>query len=100
MLRLSRYEATHLERYTVYISQRYHNELHVCSLLRGRVVGVVPCVGAYSTERHPFGVTYEYMDGFDLKQYLRNEPYVGKLKLVPVALHAFSVNHLTFLDFS
>ncbi|KAF9644639.1 kinase-like protein [Thelephora ganbajun] len=36
----------------------------------------------YSTETHPFGLIYEYMDGLDLGQYLRNEPNVGRLELL------------------
>jgi len=43
---------------------------------------VVPLVGVYSTESHPFGLIYEYMEGLDLKQHLRNQPNVGKLELV------------------
>lgn len=39
-------------------------------------------MGAYSTDAHPFGLVYDYLDGLDLKQYLRNEPNVGRLKLV------------------
>ena len=81
--------ATYPERYTVDILQRYCNEVRVCSLLCNRDVGVAMFVGAYSTEAHPFGLIYEYMDGLDLKQYLTNEPYVGKLKLVQFPFHAF-----------
>lgn len=43
---------------------------------------MVPLVGVYSNEAHPFSLVYEYMDGCDLKQYLRNNPNVGGLKLV------------------
>jgi serine/threonine protein kinase len=43
----------------------------------------VPLVGVYTTEAHPFGLVYEYMDNLDLKQYFRSEHNVGRLKLVP-----------------
>ena len=79
-------------------SQRYYNEVHVCNLLRHRGVGVVAFVGAYNTEAHPFGLIYEYMDGLDLKQYIRDKPYVKRLKLVQVPLPAFSVTYLTLLE--
>jgi len=45
---------------------------------------VVPLGGVYSTEAHPFGLIYEYADGLDLKQYLRNEPNADRLELVPI----------------
>ena len=48
-------------------------------------------VGAYSTDTHPFGLVYEYMDSLDLKQYLRNEPNVGRLKLVIISFHPLSL---------
>ena len=60
-----------------------HNLLH-----RGDV-DVVPLVGVYSTETHPFGLIYEYMEGLDLKQHLRNQPNVGTLELV-IAPHTHS----------
>ena len=75
-------------------SQRYYNEVYICNLLHHEGVGVVVLLGLYSTEAHPFGLIYEYMDGLDLKQYLKNEPYVGRLKLVHVSSHAFSIAHL------
>ena len=56
---------------------------------------MVALVGVYSTEAHPFGLIYEYLDGLDLKQYLRNEPHVGGLKLVHIPYHVFHINHLT-----
>jgi len=62
--------------------QRFYNEVHVWTLLHGRDANVVPLLGVYSTETHPFGLVYEYMDGLDLKQYLGNDPNVGRLKLV------------------
>ena len=64
------------------VLQRFQTEVHVCDFLHHRAVAVVPFVGVYSTEEHPFGLIYEYMDGLDLKQYLRNEPNARKLKLV------------------
>lgn len=67
--------------------QRFQNEVHVCDFLHHRARGVVPFVGVYSTEEHPFGLVYEYMDGLDLKQYLRNEPNAQKLKLVLIPLY-------------
>ncbi|KAF9647228.1 kinase-like protein [Thelephora ganbajun] len=50
----------------------------------------------YSTETHHFGLVYEYMNGLDLRQYLRNEPNVGRLKLLTEI--ARSVNSLHDLD--
>ena len=70
-------------------SQRFHNEVHVWALLHQQDINVVPLVGVYSTDDHPFGLVYEYMDGLDLKQHLRNEPNMGRrLKLVPVPTSA------------
>ena len=73
--------------------QRFHNEVHVHSLLH-KDVDVVPLVGVYSTEAHPFGLIYEYMDGLDLKQYLRNQPNVERAKVVLVPLHSLSPSDL------
>ena len=89
---LSRYIiiVAYAEWYTADTSQRFHNEVRACSLLRHRNVKVVPFVGVYSTETHPFALVYEHMDGLDLKQYLGNEPSAGKLKLVLFPLCAFS----------
>ncbi|KAF9651178.1 kinase-like protein [Thelephora ganbajun] len=64
------------------VAARFHNEVNMCSFLNHRDVDTVPFVGVYSTEAHPFGLVYGYMDGLDLKQYLRNEPNVGRLKLL------------------
>ena len=75
--------------YNADASQRFHNEVRVRSLLHHRNVNVVPFLGVYSTETHPFALVYEHMDGLDLKQYLRNEPNAGKLKLVLVPLRTF-----------
>ena len=44
----------------------------------------MPLVGVHSTEKHPFGLVYEHMDNLDLRQYLKNEPDVGRLELVPI----------------
>jgi len=61
------------------LPQRFRNEVYICSLLpRADVL----LVGAYSTEAHPFGLVYEYMDCLDLGQYLQNKPDVGRLGLV------------------
>lgn len=69
--------------------QRFHNEVHVCTLLRSGDVETVPLVGAYSTKVHSFGLVYEYMDGLDLRKYLENEPNTERLKLVPILMHQF-----------
>ena len=58
----------------------------------------MPFVGVYSTEEHPFGLVYEYMNNFDLRQYLRNEPNMGRLELVFILLPLLSVNCLMLLD--
>ena len=78
--------------------QRFRNEVHVGSLLN-RNVDVVPLVGVYSTEAHPFGLVYEYMESFDLRHYLKNEHNVGTLKLVLVSLpdRCLSFGPLTIL---
>lgn len=43
---------------------------------------MVPLVGVFSTREHPFGLVYEYMDGLDLTQYLKNAYDVDRLNLV------------------
>lgn len=61
---------------------------------------VVPLVGMYSTEAHPFGLVYEYMDSLDLKQHLNNKPNMEWQKLVCVPIHHLSrvlINLLTFI---
>ena len=81
--------------------QQFHNEIRIWTLLHHRGVDAVPFVGVYSTEAHPFGLVYKYMDGLDLRQYLKNESNVGRLKLVcfPVyPLPLLSVNPLMILD--
>lgn len=52
---------------------------------------MLPLVGVYSTDAHPFGLVYEYLDGLDLKQYLRNEPNTDSLKLVRRSIPANSL---------
>ena len=99
-LKLPRYATpvTYPRWYTVDISQRYCNEVRISILLHREAVGVVPFVGVYSTEAHPFGLIYEYMGGLDLKQFSKNKPYIGRLKLVRVPMHAFSINNLMLFD--
>jgi len=83
--------------------QRFRNEVHIWSLLHHSDVDVVPLVGVLSTETHPFGLVYECMDNLDLRQYLRNEPNSGRLKLVfisPRPLSLQDTNPLMFLDYS
>ena len=61
----------------------------------------VPFLGVYTTEVHRFGLVYEYMDGLDLRQHLRNETGIGRMKLVPISFRAFLVlntNLLMLLD--
>jgi hypothetical protein len=75
----------------------------VYNLLRNRDVSVVPLVGVYTTGAHPFGLVYEHMDNLDLRQYLRNEPNVGRVKLVLIPIPFFpvlSADILTLLDTS
>ena len=81
---------TYAEYHPVDLSQRFYNEIVVCTLLRDRGVDVVPLVGVYSTEMHPFGLIYEHMDGCDIKQYLRNNPNAERLQLVLVLLQILS----------
>ena len=92
-LRLLRYIITvaYAEWHTADTSQRFHNEVRICSLLHHKDVNVVPFVGVFSAETHPFALIYEHMDGLDLKQYLRNEPNARKLKLVLIPLRASPV---------
>ena len=82
-------------------SQGFRNEAYVGSLLHHRDVGGgVRLIGVYSTEAHPFGLVYEYMDGLDLRQHLGNMPNVEGLKLVLIStypLPLLSVNPLMFL---
>ncbi|KAF9645687.1 kinase-like protein [Thelephora ganbajun] len=58
---------------------RFCNEVYAYILLPRTDVLLV---GVYSTHTHPFGLVYEYMDNLDLRQYLRSEPNVGRLKLL------------------
>ncbi|KAF9641890.1 hypothetical protein BDM02DRAFT_3273656 [Thelephora ganbajun] len=75
---------------------RFCNEVYACILLSRTDVSLV---GVYSTHTHPFGLIYEYMDNLDLRQYLRNEPYVGRLKLVLITFHTvLDTNLLMLLD--
>ena len=83
--------------YVADISQRFRNEVHVCSLLHNEDAVQVPLVGVYSTEAHSFGLVYEYMDGLDLKQYLRNNPNVGRVKLVLIPIHTHSLLDINLL---
>ena len=79
--------------------QRFYNEVRMCSLLHHGDVEVVSLVGVYSTEAHPLGLVYEYMDGLDLRQYLRNKPNAARLKLVLIPISTsrmLSTNHPTF----
>jgi len=64
--------------------QRFHNEVRMWTLLHQQDVDVVPLVGVYSVEDHPFCLVYEYVDGLDLRQYLSAKPDVGRLELVPI----------------
>ena len=93
LLRSWRYVAitAYAELCTVHASQRFSNEVRVCSLLHRRDVNAVPFVGVYSTEAHPFALVYEYMDGLDLKQYLRSEANAKRLELVLVPLNVRSM---------
>lgn len=52
------------------------------TLLHHKGVDVVPFLGIFSNEAHPFGIVYDRMGGLDLKQYLGGEPNVGGVKLV------------------
>lgn len=83
------------QRSTSDILQRFRNEVRIWSLLHRRGVDVVPLVGVYSTEAHPLGLIYEYMECLDLREYLRSGPNVERLKLVPDHLRALSINRLT-----
>ena len=74
---------------TANTAQRFYNEIQMHSLLHRGGVNVVPLVGAYSTNKSPPSLVYEYMEGRDLKQYLLNQPNVGRLELV-IASHTLS----------
>ena len=87
----SRYvTTTDTDLHCVDTSQRFWNEIHVWTFLHDRGVDVVPLVGVYSTEAHPFGLIYELMDGLDLRQHLRNTPDAGRLNLVLASSQAIS----------
>ena len=75
--------------------QRFHNEVHIWTLLRQRDVDVVPLVGVYSAEAHPFGLVYEYLDGLDLRQYLRSDLNVRELELVLIPIYSFPYHSST-----
>jgi len=76
-------------------SQRFYKELQTCKLLSHP--NVVPFVGAWSMEAHPFSLVYERMANLDLRQYLQNEPNVRRLLLVHAPVFQRSTNHLTSL---
>ena len=77
--------------------QRFSNEILVYNLLHDGGVDVAPLVGVYSTEAHPIGLIYEHMTNLNLRQYLKNVPAVGGLKLVQFS-SASSPSALMFLD--
>ena len=52
----------------------------MCNLLSHR--NIVPFVGGWSTEVHPFSLVYEWMGNLDLRQYLQNEPNAPGTTLV------------------
>ncbi|KAF9647214.1 kinase-like protein [Thelephora ganbajun] len=58
---------------------RFCNEVYACSLLPRADMSFV---GVYSTNAHPFGLVYGYMDNLDLRQYMKGEPNVRRLKLL------------------
>ena len=58
----------------------------------------MPLVGVYSTEEHPLGLVYEYMDNLDIKQYLQGEHSTERLKLVSIPYAPLCINALTFFD--
>ena len=75
---------------------RSRNEVYICSILPRTDVSFV---GVYSTETHPFGLVYEYMDGMDLRQYIQKEPNVGRLRLVLILSPTLSLS-VILLTFS
>jgi len=75
------------------IIARFQNEIRAWTLLHQGGVGVVPLVGIYSTEAHPFGLVYELVDGLDLRQYLKSEPNVGKKNLLIAIARCLSGMH-------
>lgn len=83
--------------------QRFRDEARVWTLLCHGGVDVVSLVGVYSTEAHPFGLVYEYMDGLNVQQYLGNVLSGSRLKLVLVSmllLLLLFTSSLMFLDHS
>jgi len=85
---------TYTEWYTVDIVQEFCNEIEAYSLLFRGGVGVVPLLGVCLDQNgaYPFRLIYEWMEGLDLRKYLKSES--GKLsvetrvKLVLTPLHA------------
>ena len=69
----------------------------MCVLLQNRGVNVVPFLGIFHTETHPFCIVYEYVSNLDLKQYLRNAPDAGRLKLVLTPFPMLDHGRLTLL---
>ena len=47
---------------------------------------VVPFVGVYSTQEHPFALVFEFMKHLNLGEYLRNNCEVGRRELVRFSL--------------
>lgn len=79
------------------MSQRYQNEVHVWNAIHRGGLHAVPLVGFYSTEKHPYCLVYEYMNGLDLKQYLRSKPDAARLEMVLDPLHALFAHCLMLL---
>jgi len=78
--------------------QKFTNEIHIYNLLYYGGVDVVPLVGIYSSEAHPFSLVYEYMINLDLRQYLMNVPNVRGLELVLILMRVFSTHSLMSPD--
>ena len=62
--------------------QRMYREALMYSRLNGGDENLVPFVAIYSTARHPFGLVFGFMEHLNLRDYLRNNPEIPRLKLV------------------
>jgi len=52
---------------------------------------MVPFIGVYSTQDHPFALVFEFMEHLNLREYLRNNCEVGRLDSVRFSLPSHSL---------
>lgn len=67
----------------------------MCSRLNDNDKNFVSFIGVYSTQDHPFGLIFKFMDQLNLRGYLRKTQDIARLELVrfrrPIC--RFSLSH-------